>query len=699
MPNEQAAKFEIATCIVVHDDHYFLGDVIRAFAPYGPVYTPVSKRAWNGSTGCWERAAEVAEAAGAKVILCDHPDESEHRRAALAAMREMYERGEIPGPHIFIPDGDEIPEARLLEALAAIAEKDLADVVRVKMRTFWRDAAHQILPPEALAPILMLNCQTSQHGHIREYSGERTITLEDCHGGLMHLSYAGPDSRILRKISTWGHRDEVGREWYRRVWKGWAADPLIRQLHPTHPAVYGAVCQVVPPKELEHLPRWRENVVEPPANWPKVSVVIPLYGGPDELRQCLDSLAKCRDLLHETIVVDDASPDDAAAVAAEFDFVTLLRNDANLGFGATCNVGYAHSSGEVILFLNSDTISPRAGIVRLVEGLMEGGTVGAAGPVSNCVGYHQLVEPTYATLDSLDLFAEDLALSARPDQDVEILVGFALAVRRSVLDEVGPFDVSIGKCLYEDTELCYRISRAGYRLKMVGRAYIHHWGSRTLERSVPDSTRLLTENGEKFRHKWRLDEETGFASRLPGFTGRSGLVEFNKERKPEKLLAEIARLREEADISLCMIVRNEERVLANCLESIKPFVNQVVVVDTGSTDRTVEIAQEYADVLVEIEWPNSFAEARNESLKYAEGRWVLWLDADDYVPFATGEELLRAALNAPDHVAGFMARIQFVEEGEGSGTRVDHMKLLRRTPDLRFVGHIHEQCLESVRKH
>lgn len=84
-------------------------------------------------------------------------------------------------------------------------------------------------------------------------------------------------------------------------------------------------------------------------------------------------------------------------------------------------------------------------------------------------------------------------------------------------------------------------------------------------------------------------------------------------------------------LSLCMIVKNEEEVLARCLESIKNIVDEINIVDTGSTDKTVEIAKQYTDRVFHYEWNSDFAAARNESLKYATKDYILYLDADDVI--------------------------------------------------------------------
>jgi tetratricopeptide (TPR) repeat protein len=84
-------------------------------------------------------------------------------------------------------------------------------------------------------------------------------------------------------------------------------------------------------------------------------------------------------------------------------------------------------------------------------------------------------------------------------------------------------------------------------------------------------------------------------------------------------------------ISLCMIVKNEEKFLPKCLESVKGHVDEIIIVDTGSTDSTVEIAKRYNAKIYHHPWENSFSKARNYSLKYATCDWIIWLDADEEV--------------------------------------------------------------------
>lgn len=84
-------------------------------------------------------------------------------------------------------------------------------------------------------------------------------------------------------------------------------------------------------------------------------------------------------------------------------------------------------------------------------------------------------------------------------------------------------------------------------------------------------------------------------------------------------------------ISLCMIVKNEALTLAECLESVKGIADEIIIVDTGSTDKTKEIAQRYTDKIYDFEWIDDFAAARNFSFSKATKEYILWLDADDRI--------------------------------------------------------------------
>jgi len=92
-------------------------------------------------------------------------------------------------------------------------------------------------------------------------------------------------------------------------------------------------------------------------------------------------------------------------------------------------------------------------------------------------------------------------------------------------------------------------------------------------------------------------------------------------------------------LSLCMIVRNEASSLRKCLESVQTLVDEMIIIDTGSTDDTKAIAQEFTNKVYDFTWIDDFAAARNESIRHATGKWILVLDADEYVQPEQHEQL------------------------------------------------------------
>jgi tetratricopeptide (TPR) repeat protein len=142
-------------------------------------------------------------------------------------------------------------------------------------------------------------------------------------------------------------------------------------------------------------------------------------------------------------------------------------------------------------------------------------------------------------------------------------------------------------------------------------------------------------------------------------------------------------------VSLCMIVKNEEATLTDCLQAVADFPAEIIVVDTGSTDRTVEIARRFGARVEHFAWIDDFAAARNESLKYAAGEWVFWLDADDRL---SAQNLIRLKQAAASGLADvYTCRVTGdAAENEQVQTTAYHFRLFRNHMGLKFVYPLHE---------
>lgn len=146
-------------------------------------------------------------------------------------------------------------------------------------------------------------------------------------------------------------------------------------------------------------------------------------------------------------------------------------------------------------------------------------------------------------------------------------------------------------------------------------------------------------------------------------------------------------------ISLCMIVKDEEVNLAACLRPVVDLFEEIILVDTGSTDRTREIATDFGAKVFDFPWNDSFADARNESLRHATGDWIFWLDADDRLDVKTYHELMDLFhdLPAKDKVAYVMPC-----HCTGTEEMTCHVRLFRNQPDLFWCYRAHEQILPAL---
>ena len=150
-------------------------------------------------------------------------------------------------------------------------------------------------------------------------------------------------------------------------------------------------------------------------------------------------------------------------------------------------------------------------------------------------------------------------------------------------------------------------------------------------------------------------------------------------------------------VSLCMIVRNEAHQLAECLEPVALLFDQLVIVDTGSQDNTRDVARRFTPQVFEFPWCDDFSAARNESLRHVTSDWVFWLDADDRLDATNVERLKHLFAALADQPAAFLCdTICLPRDPHDFERAISHPRLLRRHPDLRFTGRVHEQILPAA---
>ncbi|NTV24300.1 MAG: glycosyltransferase [Nanoarchaeota archaeon] len=169
-------------------------------------------------------------------------------------------------------------------------------------------------------------------------------------------------------------------------------------------------------------------------------------------------------------------------------------------------------------------------------------------------------------------------------------------------------------------------------------------------------------------------------------------------------------------ISLCMIVKDEETCIETCIDSVKEFVDEAIIVDTGSTDRTKEIAKRYTKKVFDYKWEEDFAKARNRSIGYATGDWILILDADEVIAKEDIKKLKEtiektdasAILLIQRDYSQNMARPNWVpindvprykeSKGYNGYSRTPTIRLFRNNLGIFFQGVIHETVTQSIKE-
>lgn len=145
------------------------------------------------------------------------------------------------------------------------------------------------------------------------------------------------------------------------------------------------------------------------------------------------------------------------------------------------------------------------------------------------------------------------------------------------------------------------------------------------------------------------------------------------------------------NISLCMIVKNEEQTLARCLDCIKDIADEIIIADTGSTDRTKEIAAAYTDKIYDYVWTDDFAAARNFAFKQATKEYCMWLDADDVIEKKEQEKLCSLKQELTSRIDVVMAKYvtAFDEDGK-PGFFYYRERIVKNNGRFLWEGRVHE---------
>jgi GT2 family glycosyltransferase/tetratricopeptide (TPR) repeat protein len=391
---------------------------------------------------------------------------------------------------------------------------------------------------------------------------------------------------------------------------------------------------------------------------PPVSIVIPVWNAWPVTKQCLESLRPTIGVRDEIIVVDNGSTDATSRELRKIPGLHVITNAENLGFAKANNQGAEVARHDFILFLNNDTVLAKGWLEELLAPLFGNEGVGAVGPRSNYVSGDQLVESVpYATNSNLSGYREFARDWMREHRGVisttERLVGFCLAVRKSAFNQVGGWDERYGLGGFEDDDLCAALISSGWELLISHGTYVHHHGSQTFAANEVDQFGVQEKNAGKYVKKYS-----------------GGPL-----------------------VSACIIVKDEASNIAPCIESIKNFVDEVVVYDTGSSDLTVGIARGLGAKVTMGYWNDDFSQARNTALELCTGQWILQIDADEQLEITDPATLRSQLLRLSEDEAALSVSI-INHDDVFAGGDVEHQAVRLFTREAHhWEGRLHERVL------
>ena len=404
-----------------------------------------------------------------------------------------------------------------------------------------------------------------------------------------------------------------------------------------------------------------------------VSVIVPCSNRLDFTRGCVTSLVRHTRPPWELIFIDDGSRDGTADYLrgiqdASPRRVEVVTNSQIRGLLTACHQGLAAARGDYLVLLDNGAVVTDAWLDMLIALAEFDPKIGMVGPMSNHAPPPQLVESVpYRDLDAMQRFASAWRAEHRGRWlTTPKLSEACVLIKRAAFEAVGGLEERSASGLVDEPG--QRMRRAGYDLAVARDLFVHRHGSRTFAGAG-------------------IDADAGGVV-APTQWSAPGAVGTPRAERPT--------------VSLTMIVRDEEENLPACLGSTVGLFDEIVVVDTGSKDRTVEVALSFGAKVFEFAWVDDFAAARNVALGHATGDYTFWLDADDVVEPGQFERLHALFDRLGEHAdepTAYVVRCSCDADATGNGaTVVDHIRLFPRRPDVRWAYRVHEQILPALRK-
>lgn len=238
-------------------------------------------------------------------------------------------------------------------------------------------------------------------------------------------------------------------------------------------------------------------------------IILPVYNGLTYVKEALSSILRCSgDCNYRLFIIDDGSDEKTFAYLTEqaekHPEIILHRNQKNLGFVKTCNLGIQVSSAPYLVLMNSDVIVTPHWLPRLVDCAESDIRIASVNPLTNYASNINIPIAPGANFYGMDMALSEHSPRSYPD--VVTGVGFCMLLRRSALIEVGVFDEVFGAGYCEDSDLCMRLTRRGYRTVVADNVYVYHKG----RSSFADRDASYFHNRKIFDQLWLDDYKRQF---------------------------------------------------------------------------------------------------------------------------------------------------------------------------------------------
>jgi GT2 family glycosyltransferase len=406
---------------------------------------------------------------------------------------------------------------------------------------------------------------------------------------------------------------------------------------------------------------------------PKVSIIIPVYNGLDFITNCIQSLLKnTSGINYEVIVIDQNSKDGSQHYLKRLsktnkNFI-LIKNKENIGFAAAMNQGVAIAKGEFIVLANSDLIFTPGWLPPLVKLTQDNPEIAIVSPMTNYVGEGLQVDIDAKDIapDKCDTYAHSIIKRSGTIEVIDRLVFFCVLIRKNVYELLGGLSSVYGLGNYEDDDFSLRVRLLGYKLMIVKKSFVYHYGSKTFKQQKINYTNNMIRNEKIFFQR---------------------VVDFSLSTNFRSPLRD-----KEIKISVILRTKNRPYLLQHALTSLanQTFKNfEVLIINDGEIN-IHDIGNRFMDYFnlyyIEDEKGKGRSAALNRGLSNSHGDWITYLDDDDlYYPLHL-EKLYNAATQYPDSALIYTdtnKSLSWMENGQRNMTTLSRERFLQQSFDYK----------------